>query len=62
MGSDGLVPALVVVDTWNLRGQSHDLLGERRFPTVDGIRRGWRRTVSRSCTSTPRPPSTVRVD
>lgn len=35
-----LVPALVVVDTWNLRGQCHDLLGERRFPSVDGIRRG----------------------
>lgn len=40
MGSDGLVPAAVVVDTWNLRGQCHDLLGEGRFPTVAGIRRG----------------------
>jgi hypothetical protein len=35
-----LVPAVVVVDTWNVRGQCYDLLGERRFPSVDGIRRG----------------------
>lgn len=35
-----LVPALVVVDSWNVRGQCHDVLGERRFPSVDGIRRG----------------------
>ena len=35
-----LVPAFVIVDTWNLRGQCHDLLGERRFPSVDGIRQG----------------------
>lgn len=40
MPLDSPVPVLVVVDTWNLRGQCHDLLGERRFPTVDGIRRG----------------------
>jgi hypothetical protein len=40
MPVDGLVPVLVVVDTWNLRGQCRDLLGEGRFPSVDGIRRG----------------------
>ena len=40
MPLDPLVPALVVVDTWNVRGQCQDVLGERRFPSVDGIRRG----------------------
>lgn len=33
------IPAAVVVDTWNLRGQCFDVLGERRYPNVEGIKK-----------------------